>query len=162
MPSAGTEGFLFLSLYENSYLCAMRSALQILSNYSLRNTSSRKDILEVFLKEGKALSQKNIEDTMTGECDRVTIYRTLSTFMDRGILHKVLDDSGAMKYALCEDSCGEHEVHHHDHVHFKCNSCNKTTCVNDVHFPFPKLPEGYRTDEINILIQGTCPNCAAA
>jgi len=63
----------------------MRSVLEILSSYSLRNTNSRKDILEVFLKEGKALSQKNIEDTISGECDRVTIYRTLSTFLDKGI-----------------------------------------------------------------------------
>ncbi|MEO1215031.1 MAG: transcriptional repressor [Bacteroidota bacterium] len=138
----------------------MRSALQILSNHSLRNTTSRKDILEVFLKEEKALSQKNIEKNMAGECDRVTIYRTLSTFIDRGILHKVLDDSGTMKYALCEASCGEHKAHHHDHVHFKCNRCKKTTCLNEVHYPEFNLPNGYNMEEVNILIQGICPNCS--
>lgn len=139
----------------------MRSALNILSSYSLRTTSSRKDILDVFLRERKALSQKNIEDVISGECDRVTIYRTLSTFLDKGILHRVLDDSGAMMYALCASNCEQKEAHQHDHVHFKCNACGKTQCVNDVHIPRISLPEGFLAQEQNLLIQGTCPACRA-
>lgn len=139
----------------------MRSALDILSTYSLRNTSSRKDILEIFLKEGKALSQRNIEDVIKQECDRVTIYRTLSTFLDKGILHRVLDDSGAMMYALCESNCQQTEVHNHDHVHFKCNVCGKTKCVHDVHIPRINLPSGYLSEEVNVLMQGTCPSCSS-
>lgn len=144
------------------YLCTMRNVLEILSSYSLRNTNSRKDILEVFLKEGKALSQKNIEDAISGECDRVTIYRTLSTFLDKGILHRVLDDSGAMMYALCASNCEQKEVHNHDHVHFKCTSCGRTNCVNDVHVPKINLPAGYVSREINVLMQGICPSCSNA
>ena len=138
----------------------MRSALNILSTYSLRNTNTRKDILEVFLKEGQALSQKDIEDLMDGDCDRVTIYRTLSTFMDKGILHRVLDDSGAMKYALCDPNCGHQEVHNHDHVHFKCTNCGLLTCINEASFPKIQLPTGYSTNEVNVLIQGLCPDCS--
>lgn len=138
----------------------MRSPLAILENYYLRNTNTRKDILEVFLKEGKALSQKDIEDTMSGACDRVTIYRTLSTFLDKGILHRVLDDSGAMKYALCQETCEEKEVHNHNHVHFKCVKCGKTQCVPDVKIPPIALPQGYQSEEVNVLIQGQCPKCS--
>ncbi|MEM6805391.1 MAG: transcriptional repressor [Bacteroidota bacterium] len=138
----------------------MRTAVKILSNYSLRSTNIRQEILEVFLDESQALSQKNIEDQMKGECDRVTIYRTLSTFMDKGILHRVLDDSGAMKYALCDPSCSHKGAHHHDHVHFKCTDCGLLTCIHEVVFPKVQLPEGYITSEVNVLIQGVCPNCS--
>jgi Fur family ferric uptake transcriptional regulator len=37
--------------------------------------------------------------------------------------------------------------------------CGKTTCLDDVHVPNLKLPQGFATKEVNLLIQGTCPIC---
>ncbi|MEL7530668.1 MAG: transcriptional repressor [Bacteroidota bacterium] len=137
----------------------MQQFEQILSDKSLRRTQTRSDILSIFLQRDAALSEPELEKAMQGRCDRVTIYRTLSTFLDKGILHKVLDDTGAMRYALCAEDChGEHE-HQHDHVHFKCEECGKTICVDEVRIPSVKLPEGYQLSGVNMLLQGTCPNC---
>ena len=135
------------------------NANSILKNHKIRQTECRKDILSEFISRGYALSQPDLERAVGTDFDRVTIYRTLSLYLDKGIIHKVLDDKGAMKYALCPDTCGEHH-HHHDHVHFKCNDCGQTTCLDDVEIPAFRLPNGYQVADSNLLLQGTCPKCA--
>lgn len=134
----------------------------ILRTHNLRRTSSRSDILSMFMEKGVALSEPEIEREMKGRCDRVTIYRTLTTFLDKGILHKVLDDSGAAKYALCAEDCAESSYHSHNHVHFKCLNCGKTTCLESVHIPKVTLPNGYELQETNMLLQGICQACSEA
>lgn len=127
----------------------------------MRVTAARVVMLGLFLREGVALSQPEIERTLQDSCDRVTIYRNLSAFLEHGILHKVLDDQGAMKYALCPPACDPSHAHHHNHVHFKCDRCGNTQCINEVEVPPIRLPEGFSPKEINILIQGICAVCTA-
>src|SRR5688572_16924407 len=92
---------------------------QLLKNFKLRSTPNRQAILHVFLSKDYALSHADIEKEVESNLDRVTVYRTLKTFLTRGLIHKVLDDEGSLKYALCADNCTTAH-HHHDHVHFKC------------------------------------------
>ena len=131
-----------------------------LKDHNLRTTSSRSEILRLFEKSSHALSYSDIEKEVSSSYDRVTVYRTLRTFLDRGVIHKVLDDGGALKYALCNEHCRV-EDHHHDHVHFKCTLCGETQCLDGVEIPSTKLPKGYQVKEINLLIQGTCPKCGS-
>lgn len=133
---------------------------RLLKNHEIRRTNSRMDILEEFARHEHALSQPDLEKALGAQYDRVTIYRTLTLYLDRGILHQVLDDSGAMKYALCQDTCAEDD-HHHDHVHFKCTDCGQTVCISDAHIPRIPLPSGYRLREQNLLMTGVCANCTA-
>ena len=129
----------------------------ILKIHQLRSTTCREDVLDMFLRANSAKSQGDIEHELGAGFDRVTIYRTLKTFLDKGIIHKVLDGSGT-RYALCEEACPDHH-HQHDHVHFKCTSCGETNCLNQVKVAMPALPKGYEAAEINLLIEGTCPRC---
>lgn len=133
---------------------------RLLKNFNMRSTPNRQEILQLFLQKDYALSHGDIEKEVSSSLDRVTVYRTLKTFLDKGLIHKVLDDEGSLKYALCNDTCTE-AGHHHDHVHFKCIRCGQTNCLN-VDVPRVKLPTGYHPHEINILIQGTCERCSAA
>jgi Fur family transcriptional regulator, ferric uptake regulator len=132
---------------------------QILQHHRLRHTQSRADILGIFLDQGAALSEREIEAAMSAPCDRVTIYRTLSTFLERGIIHKVLDNAGAMRYALCSSHCQEGPQHQHDHVHFKCLQCGQTICLEEVPIPAVQLPPGFQLREVNMLLEGVCANC---
>lgn len=131
---------------------------QLLKNFKLRSTPSRQAILGLFLNKDYALSHGDIEKEVENYLDRVTVYRTLKTFLTRGLIHKVLDDEGSLKYALCADTCTSAH-HHHDHVHFKCTSCGQTNCL-DVVIPLIKLPRGYKAEETNLLIQGICGHCS--
>ena len=130
----------------------------ILKEHGLRLTKPRKTILESFIKTNEALSPKVLENLITSELDRVTIYRTLGSFVEAGILHKVLDDSSTTKYALCEQECSTEE-HHHNHVHFKCKKCSVSSCLYDVEIPTIKLPTHYQVNEINLLVEGICKHC---
>lgn len=133
----------------------------ILRRHDLRRTSNRTAILDVFVAREMALSEREIEDAMAQTCDRVTIYRTLNSFLEKGVIHRVLDDSGVMKYALCSPNCGQQEAHFHDHVHFKCVACGRTTCIEQVQIPRVELPQGFELHEVNMLLQGICPECGA-
>ena len=129
-----------------------------LSDFDLRPTPCRLDVLSTFQGFDYALSQGDIEQKLSDKYDRVTIYRTLKTFLTQGLLHKVLDDNGGVKYALCKELCHQGD-HQHDHVHFKCNQCGQTTCLETVHIPSIVLPAGFSKQESNLLIQGTCSMC---
>ena len=129
-----------------------------LKDHKLRTTSCRDDVLKAFVHRDTALSHGDLESALGDRFDRVTIYRTLKTFLEKGILHKVLGDEGT-RYALCRERCSE-DNHHHDHVHFKCNTCGQTNCLENLHVPVIKLPEGYRIQEVNLLIQGLCAECS--
>ncbi len=130
---------------------------EILKDNQLRVTSCRRDVLQAFLKRRIALSHADLEEALSENYDRVTIYRTLKTFLDSDLIHKVLDDSGATKYALCIHDV---ETHDHEHVHFKCLKCGQTNCIEEISLPAIELPEGYIGKEMNLLVQGTCKNCS--
>lgn len=131
---------------------------RLLKSFRLRSTPTRQEILRLFLKKEHALSHSDIESEIASEIDRVTVYRTLKTFFDRGLIHKVLDDAGSLKYALCTGTCSGSQ-HHHEHVHFKCTECGQTNCL-DIDIPAVRLPKGYEPREVNLLIQGVCQQCS--
>lgn len=135
-----------------------QSVTDTLKEHNLRSTSCREDTLGTFLVRDIALSHGDLESALGDRFDRVTIYRTLKTFLEKGIIHKVLDDEG-VRYALCRERCSEHN-HHHDHVHFKCNECGQTNCLENLHIPTVQLPAGYQAQEVNLLIQGLCAACS--
>lgn len=134
----------------------MSSPLSILQRHKLRITACRKEIIQEFLIKQVALSHSDLENSLDSQFDRVTIYRTLKTFLDKDVVHKVLDDSGSTKYALCSH---EEEDHNHEHVHFKCEICGETTCLEAITLPSIKLPAGFQKKEMSLLVQGICSKC---
>jgi Fur family transcriptional regulator, ferric uptake regulator len=136
----------------------LKTTSEILERHGLRKTDARMAILQAFKKSKTALSHGDIESLLKTNFDRVTLYRTLTSFLEKGIIHKVLDDSEAAKYAYCVDDCNEH--HHHDeHVHFKCTKCGLSECLQEIHIPNISLPKGYKFIESNILVEGVCAKC---
>jgi Fur family transcriptional regulator, ferric uptake regulator len=132
---------------------------RLLRSFQMRSTPVRQEILQLFLQKEYALSHGDIEKEISNSLDRVTVYRTLKTFLDKGLIHKVLDDEGSLKYALCTEACSNAQ-HHHDHVHFKCTTCGQTNCL-DIDLPGVRLPKGYQIDTVNVLIQGICDRCGS-
>ena len=130
----------------------------ILRNNNLSVTASREKILNLFLEQQGALAHGDIEKRAGEKFDRVTVYRTLQTFVDKGIIHIIPTTDNSIRYALCKDDCKD--GHHHDHhVHFVCNNCHITYCLDDVVTPELKLPKGYTFSHIEVVAQGICKNC---
>lgn len=130
----------------------------MLKRNSLSITDSRKKILHLFLEQTGALAHADIEKKAGEKFDRVTVYRTLQTFVDKGIIHTIPTADNSIRYALCKDECSE--GHHHDHhIHFVCSNCNNTYCLDDVVTPEIKLPKGYSAEHVEVVVEGVCKNC---
>ena len=61
----------------------------ILHRRQLSSTESRRKILTLFLNSDDALTHGDIEKEVGSKYDRVTIYRTLQTFEEKGIIHSL-------------------------------------------------------------------------
>ena len=133
--------------------------LDILKKNQLSVTESRKRILELFQEQPGALAHHDIEERTGEKFDRVTIYRTLQTFVEKGIIHTIPSADSSIRYALCKDECTE--GHHHDnHVHFICNDCETTYCLEAITVPEVKLPKGFSPQQIEVVVNGKCKNCS--
>ena len=132
--------------------------VRLLRKNKLKVTQPRLSVLHVISDKDTAISQPDLEKLLGNEVDRVTLYRVLATFEEKGILHKIFDLHGTATYALCSTDCDEH--HHHDeHVHFICSSCNSIYCLDDIKLPKITLPEGYQLNSVGINAVGLCAHC---
>lgn len=131
--------------------------LELLKRRGLSITEGRMRILDYFFKQQGALSPGELEKRAGS--DRVTIYRTLQTFVEKGILHSIPSSDNQTRYALCKEECSSGN-HQHHHIHFVCSQCGKTYCLDEVATPAVKLPKGYAVHQIEMLVQGTCRLCA--
>ena len=90
---------------------------EILNKKEVRITPMRQLLLEFFLEKNKVLGLSELEKAFP-KSDRVTIYRTLKTFEEKGIVHGISNGTTEMKYALCHDC---QVANHSDfHPHFSC------------------------------------------
>jgi len=136
----------------------MQNLEHILKHHNLRITQVRLEILQFFQTNKNALTHADLETFFSKKFDRVTIYRTLTSFLENGLLHKIPDDSGIAKYALCHHEGTEH-THDDHHVHFKCKKCEKIECLHNLEIPKLHLPEKYKMEHANLLIEGICAYC---
>ncbi len=132
--------------------------LSILKKNQLSVTDGRRKILNLFLTSPGALAHADIEKETDAAFDRVTVYRTLQTFVDKGIIHHIPTTDNSILYALCKDNC-EAGHHHDNHVHFICEQCNKTICLDDVIVPTVKLPKGFSPNHAEMVVTGICDDC---
>jgi len=137
----------------------VRDTKDILKKNRLSVTASREKILNLFLDQTGALAHGDIEKRAGEKFDRVTIYRTLQAFVEKGIIHTIPTADNSILYALCKDDC--EEGHHHDHhVHFICKQCHNTYCLDNVVTPDIKLPAGYSAKQIEVVVEGVCRQCS--
>lgn len=119
-----------------------------------RNTQAKTEILHIIQKSNTALSHSDIQLLLNGFCDRVTIYRVLERLLKEDKIHKAITNEGVVKYASC-DSVAHHN---HNHVHFNCIKCNRTSCLEGVE-PQIQLPSEYKVETSNFTLSGVCPSC---
>jgi len=130
-------------------------AITLLKKYQLRKTAHRLGILQFFLDESKPISQRDLQSKFP-DCDRVTIYRILNLFQEKGLIYRIVDTDKVVRYAFSKP---QKEIHHHEHIHFKCEDCGNVSCLTDITAENFPLPEGYTIRNINFLVLGTCKKC---
>ncbi|WP_235297059.1 Fur family transcriptional regulator [Portibacter marinus] len=136
----------------------MERVIQFLEEKKIRITPMRQLLLEFFMENDGTFGLQELEDEFP-KSDRITIYRTLKTFEDKGIIHSINNGIGEVKYALCNEHCTP--VHHIDqHPHFQCERCEQITCIDSLVIPEMRLPSGFLKKEMELMIKGLCPSCS--
>lgn len=134
---------------------------QILARHALRPTPTRRAVLQAFRGQSYALSGADIEKELGAGTDRITLYRTLRTFEQQGLLHRVADETDVVRYAACSIECSP-GAHFDNHVHFKCEVCHHTYCLSQVAIPPVTLPGRFAAQRRDYLLWGTCGHCQPA
>jgi Fur family ferric uptake transcriptional regulator len=40
-----------------------------------------------------------------------------------------------------------------------CTKCHQTQCLDDVHIPYVKMPDGFEMEKAEMVVSGICKNC---
>lgn len=121
-----------------------------------RNTPTKKAVLDLLTKTGKAMSRDAIEQKITTNINRATIYRVLNRFCEDGIIHRIVADDGKQYFAVCVNC--EDKALAGPHFHFRCLQCDTIECLPvSVNFT---VPEGYEVKGVNCILTGICNECS--
>jgi Fur family ferric uptake transcriptional regulator len=132
------------------------AAEQALRDKGIRVTSERIHLYEVLTKNRKPLASKDIHALLGKDADRVTVYRTLETFVEVGLARRVDIGHRHAHYELILD----------EHHHLICTVCGR---IEDVAFcPDPAaikkmLKESKHFAEVTshaLEFYGRCTSCA--
>ncbi len=140
---------------------AIRQALEIKANSGATSGRSRRlpKITRPPASNSVHLPLLKMGHSKSRGIDKVTVYRILSLFRQRGIIREIASAGGASYFEMAT-------LENPLHPHFSCRNCGAFTCLSPL--PFTQAPElilskdDYSVDHIEINISGLCACCRNA
>ncbi|MFA6831561.1 MAG: transcriptional repressor [Bacteroidaceae bacterium] len=129
----------------------------LLEHKKIRSTINRINIYQAILQQSNTFSLFDIEDLLL-DLDKSTIFRAMTLFEEKHLIHGIEDGSGSKKYCLCPNQgyCQQDE----GHCHLHCEVCGTTICLDKITIPEVTIPDGFIVKKANYIIQGICADCA--
>ena len=131
-----------------------------------RLTQPRIAVLACLLASGSANSHLDVAGMIKDDhaVDRVTVYRVLEWLVNLGIAHRIAGDDRVWRFMVNAQGAIAKSVSsglHGHHAHFTCQTCGQTFCLDKAMPKIDvKLPKGFRTAEIDLVVRGRCAACA--
>ncbi len=100
--------------------------------------------------------EARLDDPAEPAMDRVTLYRILDSLVACGLALKAVDTRGVFRF-----SAAGAQRQHAKHVHFRCTDCGGVFCLKAEPPPPPRLPRGFRLNEVAFDLRGTCAGCSS-
>ena len=130
---------------------------EVFKTKDLKNTKGRALILSVLKGAKKPMSAEEIYNQLRNKgLNLSTVYRTLNTFYDCGIVLKEVNKDKENVFTLVRDE-------HSDHHILICIKCHKVVQLKGCpyHEVNEKIEEetGFKIQDHNIEIYGVCPDC---
>lgn len=135
----------------------MKDVVDSLEEKGVKLTANRELVIRAFAERSHPLSLGDLEHILF-PMDKSSISRVLKLFMEHHVLHGVDDGSGIQKYEICHGHghCSREEMH----VHFHCEECGETFCLEQIHVPKIEIPSGFTMDTVSYIVKGLCPRCS--
>lgn len=130
----------------------------LLGAKGVKPTANRILVIKELLKASHPMSLADMEEALGYTMDKASIFRALELFTAKDVVHAIEDGSRSLKYELCRSS-DRHSISD-QHVHFHCEQCKETYCLETVSVPLIDIPEGFTPRSVNYMIKGLCPKCS--
>lgn len=137
------------------------SFVMALDTAGLRLTGARRTVAELITdREGPFTAADLLADARSRGLGvgRATVFRSLDTFSELGVVERIDLPNGDHAYVGCEPA-----RHHH---HVVCEQCGRTTEIDDAGIRdivrSIERRTGYRIDSHRVELFGRCPSCARA
>jgi Fur family ferric uptake transcriptional regulator len=131
----------------------------LLHRAGLRRTPVRAAVLMVLGQSGQPLGVPQVLERLPQDTDAVTVYRTLNTFTQKKLVHRVHGEDRTWRYALSADATTRHE-----HPHFVCDACGTVECLEESQIPRDfirslHVAARYSVSYPEVVLHGVCPKC---
>jgi len=129
-----------------------------LRDAGLRATTAREEVLATLDELDRPATHADLARLpRLARMDRVTLYRTLTTFLEAGFVHQVQGEDGTCRYCPQQaplSGCPG------NHVHLLCTRCGSMQCLTDQPMPRVAVPAGFVVERRSFLARGICGSCA--
>ena len=129
---------------------------ELFERHGVRPTPNRVLVWRQLNASWRPMSLIELEEQLQS-LDRSSLFRTVTLFKEKGMVHVIEDGSSSVRYELCHNT--SRETHSYHHPHFFCVQCKRTFCMDHLQIPAIDLPEGYEMESVNFVIKGLCPDC---
>lgn len=130
--------------------------VKLLTEHGVKPTSNRIVVVRSLATSPRPLTLAELEQRIQS-IDKSGIFRALTLFRQHHMVHDVEDGSGGMRFELCHSHSddGDDDLH----VHFFCERCLRTFCLDGIPVPYVATPPGYTAMSASHLVRGICPEC---
>ena len=135
----------------------LEKMLEALKRGDLKLTVPRKSILEVLVNEhGPFTAEEILKQMPRKTCDTATVYRSLTSMEEAGLIHRCEFGDGVARYELREPDT----AHHHHHL--ICRVCKKIDIIDEDEIEeIDKFATKKGYSKVSHILEffGVCPNC---
>jgi len=133
-----------------------QQCVELLQHHGVKPTANRIVVLKALAATERPLSLTELEYKIL-TIDKSGVFRALALFKEHHVVHVIEDGGDGVRYELCHS----HDGHKDEdlHVHFYCERCRRTFCLEDIAVPEVDLPEGFEMTSVNFMVKGICPEC---
>lgn len=128
-----------------------------LQDNGIKPTANRMLVVRTLAEAARPLSMSEIEDELL-TVDKSVISRTLGLLRERHLVHLIDGAEEGVRYELCHSH--SHTSDEDQHLHFYCEQCHKTLCLEEIEMPSVNLPDGFLSHSSSFVIKGLCPTCS--
>jgi Fur family ferric uptake transcriptional regulator len=142
--------------HQHAHSPTIEQVLAELKKAQLKLTSPRKAILQVLVNEhGPFTAEEVFKKISRRVCDQATVYRTLASLEEVGILRRCEFGDGSARWEISDASGG----HHH---HLICKKCKRVEIVDDCEIEgIDRVAQRRGFSNISHVLEffGLCPDC---
>ena len=131
--------------------------VKLLAEHGVKPTSNRIVVVRELALSPRPLTLAELEMKILS-IDKSGIFRALTLFREHHLVHAIEDGSGSLRYELCHSQSDDEDDDLH--VHFFCECCQRTFCLDGVPVPEVSVPPGYAVTSASHVVKGICSECA--